>query len=171
MAVKLRLRRLGKKRQPIYKVVAADARAPRDGRIIEALGSYNPKTDPATVEIAEDRALYWLGVGAQPTATVKNLLSAQGILYKRELMNKGLTEEEITSKIDIWEKEKEARLEAKRKKVEKKQTAAPKVEEKVEETKEVVVEKTEDQQVIEDKSPEVEGAASEKPDTEEKKEA
>ena len=75
MAVKLRLRRMGKKKQPIYKVVAADERSPRDGRFIEAIGLYNPITDPATIDIQEDRALYWLGVGAQPTDTVKNLLS------------------------------------------------------------------------------------------------
>ncbi len=59
MAVKLRLCRMGKKRQPIYKLVAADARSPRDGKYIEAIGSYNPKTEPATIEIKEDRALYW----------------------------------------------------------------------------------------------------------------
>ena len=97
MAVKLRLSRMGKKRQPVYKVVAADARSPRDGRIIEAIGLYNPKTEPATVDIKEERALYWLGVGAQPTTTVKNLLSKKGILLKRELLNKGLSEDKINT--------------------------------------------------------------------------
>ena len=90
MAVKLRLRRMGKKRQPIYKVVAADARASRDGKYIESIGIYDPKTDPSTISFKEDRALYWLGCGAQPTTTVKNLLSKTGILLKRELIKKGL---------------------------------------------------------------------------------
>lgn len=112
MAVKLRLRKMGKKKQPIYKVVAADARSPRDGKFIEAIGLYNPKTDPATVEIKETRALYWLGVGAQPTDTVKNLLSSQGIILKRELMKKGLSEEQIAVKLDEWKKLKEANLAA-----------------------------------------------------------
>jgi small subunit ribosomal protein S16 len=83
---------MGKKRQPIYKLVAADVRAPRDGRFIEAIGSYNPKTNPSTIEVDQERALYWLGVGAQPTITVKNLLSGEGILYKNELIKSGKSE-------------------------------------------------------------------------------
>jgi small subunit ribosomal protein S16 len=112
LAVKLRLRRMGKKKQPVYKVVAADSRSPRDGKFIEAIGLYNPKTDPATVEIKEARAMYWLGVGAQPTETVKNLLSHQGIILKRELMKQGLNEEQISVKLDEWKKLKEANLAA-----------------------------------------------------------
>lgn len=100
---------MGKKRQPIYKLVAADVRSPRDGRFIESIGLYNPKTEPTTIEINEERALYWLGVGAQPTTTVKNLLSAEGILFKRELMKKGLAEDEIAQKMDEWQKEREER--------------------------------------------------------------
>ena len=110
MAVKLRLRRMGKKKQPIYKVVAADSRSPRDGKFIEAIGLYNPKTNPATVDIKEERALYWLSVGAQPTDTVKNLLSNQGIILKRELKKNGLSEEQISAKLDDWKKIKEANL-------------------------------------------------------------
>jgi len=110
LAVKLRLRRMGKKKQPIYKVVAADSRSPRDGKFIEAIGLYNPKTDPATVDIKEERALYWLGVGAQPTDTVKNLLSNQGIILKKELKKNGLNEEQIAAKLDDWKKIKEANL-------------------------------------------------------------
>ena len=91
MAVKLRLRRMGKKKQPVYKLVAADVRSPRDGRFIESIGLYNPKTDPAIIDIQEDRALYWLGVGAQPTETVKNLLSKTGILLKWDLQKNGLS--------------------------------------------------------------------------------
>lgn len=116
MAVKLRLKRMGKKKQPIYKVVAADSRSPRDGKFIEAIGLYNPKTEPATVEIKETRAMYWLNVGAQPTLTVKNLLSQKGILLKRQLIKKGLKEEEIAAKLDEWMKLKEANLAAKMKK-------------------------------------------------------
>lgn len=116
MAVKLRLKRMGKKKQPVYKVVAADSRSPRDGKFIESIGLYNPKTDPATIDIMEDRALYWLGVGAQPTDTVKNILANQGIILKKELMKKGLSEEEISLKLDEWKKLKEATLAAKLKK-------------------------------------------------------
>lgn len=123
MAVKLRLRRMGKKRQPIYKLVAADSRSPRDGKFIEAIGLYNPKTDPATVDIKESRALYWLGVGAQPTLTVKNLLSAQGILLKKELTKKGLKEDEVAAKVEDFKKMKDANLAAKmKKKAEKKKS-------------------------------------------------
>ncbi len=130
MAVKLRLRRMGKKRQPIYKVVAADERSPRDGKFIEAIGLYNPITNPATVEIKEDRALYWLGVGAQPTTTVKTLLSKKGILYKKELIKSGLGEDEITLKLEEWSKNKEAKLATKS--VKKAEAKASKVEVKEE---------------------------------------
>ncbi len=153
MAVKIRLRRMGKKKQPIYKVVAADERSPRDGRIIEALGLYNPITDPATVEIKEDRVLYWLGVGAIPTTTVKSLLSKKGILYKRELLKSGLSDEEANQKIDEWLKQQEAKLSLK---AEKKASLKEKKKESVKE---------------EDKSvPEAEGAASEEVNEEEKTE-
>lgn len=107
---------MGKKKQPIYKVVAADSRSPRDGKFIEAIGLYNPKTEPATIEIKESRAMYWLNVGAQPTVTVKNLLSGQGIILRRELLKKGLKEEEIAVKLEDWKKLTEANLAAKLKK-------------------------------------------------------
>jgi len=119
LAVKLRLKRMGKKKQPVYKVVAADARSPRDGKFIEAIGLYNPKTEPATVEIKEDRALYWLNVGAQPTETVRSLLSQKGILLKRDLMKRGFSEEEIAKRLEEWTKLKEAKLAAALKKAEK----------------------------------------------------
>lgn len=126
MAVKLRLRRMGKKRQPVYKLVAADVRSPRDGRFIESFGLYNPKTEPTTVEINEERALYWLGVGAQPTTTVKNLLSAEGILYKRELMKRGLSEEEITKELEDWKNQKAAKIANAKAKAEKAKAEAEK---------------------------------------------
>lgn len=109
MAVKLRLRRIGKKKQPVYKVVAADSRSPRDGKFLEAIGLYNPLTDPATIDIKEERAMYWLNVGAQPTDTVKSLLRQKGIILKRELKKRGLAEEKISEELDKWTKLREAK--------------------------------------------------------------
>ena len=79
MAVKMRLRRVGAKKQPAYRIVIADARAPRDGRFIEIVGHYNPLTEPSTVVIKSDRALYWLHKGAQPTEVVRGMLVRKGI--------------------------------------------------------------------------------------------
>lgn len=110
MAVKLRLRRLGKKKQPIYKIVAADARSPRDGKFIEAIGLYNPLTNPASIDIKEERALYWLNNGAQPTDTVRSLLSKKGILLERHLRRKGLPEEKIIEEKENFQKLREAKL-------------------------------------------------------------
>ena len=108
MAVKLRLRRMGKKKQPIYKLVAADSRSPRDGKFLEDVGFYNPLTNPHTLDLKEDRILYWLNVGAQPTHTVKSLLRQKGITLKKELISKGLDEEKIKSELENWQKMKEA---------------------------------------------------------------
>ena len=108
MAVKLRLRRMGKKKQPIYKMVAADSRSPRDGKFLEAVGFYNPLTNPHTLDLKEDRIMYWLNVGAQPTNTVKSLLRQKGITLKKELISKGLDEEKVKSELDNWQKMKEA---------------------------------------------------------------
>jgi small subunit ribosomal protein S16 len=77
--VKLRLRRMGKKGQPTYRVVVADARAPRDGRFIDSIGRYNPRTEPSTIEIDEDKALEWLRKGAQPSEAVTRLLEITGV--------------------------------------------------------------------------------------------
>ena len=77
--VKIRLARFGSKKNPHYRIVVADARAPRDGRNIETIGSYNPQTEPSTVEVKADRAKHWLSVGAQPSDTVRRLLKGQGI--------------------------------------------------------------------------------------------
>lgn len=124
MAVKLRLKRMGKKKQPVYKVVAADSRSPRDGKFIESIGLYNPKSEPATIDIKEERALYWLGVGAQPTETVKGLLSKKGILLKKELIKKGLPQEEINKKLEEFNKNKEAKVLSLLKKKEEKKAKA-----------------------------------------------
>lgn len=82
MAVKLRLKRMGAKKRPFYRIVAADARTARDGKIIELIGTYNPLLEPAEIKIDEDKALKWLNTGAQPSATVRNLLSKEGIMAK-----------------------------------------------------------------------------------------
>ncbi len=108
MAVKLRLRRMGKKKQPIYKMVAADSRSPRDGKFLEAVGFYNPLTNPHTLDLKEDRIMYWLSVGAQPTNTAKSLLRQKGITLKKELLSKGLDEEKVKSELENWQKMKEA---------------------------------------------------------------
>ena len=79
MSVRIRLTRVGSRNDPVWRVVAADKRSPRDGRFIEVLGHYNPQTDPSTIELKEDRVRSWLERGAQPTATVKQLLKAKGI--------------------------------------------------------------------------------------------
>ncbi len=80
MAVKIRLKRMGAKKKPFYRVVVADSRSPRDGKFIEEIGTYNPITNPAEVKIDAERAKYWVGTGAQPTDTVKALLKKQGVL-------------------------------------------------------------------------------------------
>lgn len=150
MAVKLRLRRMGKKKQPIYKIVAADVRSPRDGKFIEAVGVYNPLTNPHSIELNEERALYWLGVGAQPTSTVKSLLSQKGVILKMELTKKGLSTEQVNAEMEKWAGNKSAKI------VVKKQ-AKPVVAAAEEKAK---VENPE----IQSSTPEVKGAASdEKP--------
>lgn len=87
--VKLRLRRMGKKKQPIYKIVAADSTSPRDGRFIEAIGVYNPQTHPMTVEVHEGKLFKWMKNGAQPTSTVESLLKRKGLMLKWRLVKKG----------------------------------------------------------------------------------
>lgn len=82
MAVKIRLNRMGAKKNPFYRIVVADSRAPRDGRFIEVLGNHDPSQNPAAVTVDEDKVLDWMNKGAQPTDTVKNLLSKQGIMAK-----------------------------------------------------------------------------------------
>ena len=98
MAVKMRLQRKGRRKRPFYHIVVADGRSPRDGRFIERLGSYNPMTKPATIEIDREKAFDWLQKGAQPTDTVRAILRFKGVYYRRHLMRgvaKGaLTEEQ-----------------------------------------------------------------------------
>jgi small subunit ribosomal protein S16 len=124
LSVRLRLRRMGKKKQPIYKVVAADSRSPRDGKFLEAVGIYNPLTKPHTVDLKEERVFYWLDKGAQPTDTVKSLLRQKGITLKRELLQKGKSEEQINSEIENWQKLREAKTATKTSKKKSKKSAA-----------------------------------------------
>lgn len=117
MPTKIRLQRHGKKAAPYYHIVIADGRAPRDGRFIEKIGTYNPLTIPADIQIDIDRAVYWYMTGAQPTETVKAILSYKGILYKVHLLKgvkKGaLTEEQANAKFIEWQQEKEAKITSK----------------------------------------------------------
>jgi len=110
MPVKIRLQRHGKKGKPFYWVVAADARAKRDGKFLEKLGIYNPNTNPATIELNIDNAVTWLQNGAQPTETAKRILSYKGVLLKHHLLGgvrKGaLTEEQVEEKFNAWLEEK-----------------------------------------------------------------
>lgn len=100
MAVKLRLRRMGRRKRPLYAVVATDSRSPRDGRFIEDLGRYSPIEQPAVVSLKEDRIIYWLEQGAQPSETVRSLLSRHGILLAMNLRKKGKSEEEIQAEVE-----------------------------------------------------------------------
>ncbi len=106
MATKIRLQRHGRKGYAYYHIVIADSRAPRDGRFIERVGSYNPNTNPATIDLKFDRALYWITVGAQPTDTVRNILSDEGVLLKKHLMGgvkKGaFSESEAEKRFEDW---------------------------------------------------------------------
>jgi small subunit ribosomal protein S16 len=110
MAVKIRLARRGRKKMPIYDIVVADARSPRDGKFIEKLGQYNPHSTPAGIVLKADRALYWLTVGAQPTDTTRKVLSVSGVMFKRHVqigVEKGaITQEQADAKYDAWMAEK-----------------------------------------------------------------
>jgi len=110
MAVKIRLARHGKKNFAFFHVVVADSRAPRDGRFIERIGTYNPNTNPALIELDAESALKWLNNGAQPTDTCRRILSYKGVLLKKHLMDgvkKGaLTEEGANEKLEAWFQEK-----------------------------------------------------------------
>ncbi|MBR1957503.1 MAG: 30S ribosomal protein S16, partial [Tidjanibacter sp.] len=117
MSVKIRLARHGKKGYAFYHIVAADSRAPRDGKFIEKLGTYNPNTNPATIELNADRALDWLQKGAQPTDTCRAILSYKGVLYKKHLLGgvaKGAFDEATAeAKFNKWMDEKNAKIAAK----------------------------------------------------------
>jgi small subunit ribosomal protein S16 len=118
MAVKMRLSRKGRKKAPFYHIVVADSRSPRDGKFIEKLGTYNPMTKPATIEIDRNAAYDWLVKGAQPTDTVKAILRFKGVYYKKHLMrgvNKGaMTTEQADVLWQQWIDAKESKIEARK---------------------------------------------------------
>ena len=118
MPTKIRLQRFGKKSYAFFHVVVADSRAPRDGKFIERIGTYNPNTNPATIDVDFDRALYWVKTGAQPTDTCKALLSYKGVLHKdhldRGVIKGALTQEQADKKFEAWKKEKEGKIEGKK---------------------------------------------------------
>lgn len=116
MATKIRLQRHGRKGYAFYSIVIAHAQAPRDGRFIEKIGTYNPNTNPSTIQLNFDRAFYWVQVGAQPTATARSILSREGVYLKKHLMGgvaKGAFDEATAeARFDAWKKNKQASLEA-----------------------------------------------------------
>ena len=116
MATKIRLQRGGRKSYAFYSIVVADVRAPRDGKFTEKIGTYNPNTNPATVDLNFERALYWVEVGAQPTDTVRNILSNEGVLLMKHLkggVKKGAFDEAAAqAKFDAWKKQKQNGFEA-----------------------------------------------------------
>ena len=117
MAVKIRLARRGRKKKAMYDVVVADARAPRDGRYIEKLGTYNPNTDPASINIDNDKAFDWVMKGAQPTDTVKAMLSYRGVMLRKHLqigvIKGALTQEQADAKLQDWVNSKESQISGK----------------------------------------------------------
>lgn len=116
MATKIRLQRHGHKDYAFYPIVIADSRAPRDGKFIERIGSYNPNTNPATISLDFERALYWVNNGAQPTDTVRNILSREGVMLMKHLqggVKKGaFTEEEAQRRFEAWKKQKDSSIES-----------------------------------------------------------
>ena len=116
MATKIRLQRHGRKDYAFYPIVIADSRAPRDGKFIERIGSYNPNTNPATITLNFERALYWVNCGAQPTDTVRNILSNEGVLLMKHLqggVKKGAFDEaEAQRRFDAWKAQKDASVSA-----------------------------------------------------------
>jgi small subunit ribosomal protein S16 len=118
MAVKIRLQRHGKKNFAFFHIVVADTRAPRDGRYIEQIGSYNPNTNPATIVLNSERALAWLNVGAEPTLVARRILSYEGVLLKKHLQGgvaKGaLTQEQADAKFAAWKAEQDKKIAAKK---------------------------------------------------------
>lgn len=121
MATKIRLQRGGRKGYAFYSIVIADVRAPRDGKFTEKIGTYNPNTNPATVDLNFDRALYWVETGAQPTDTVRNILQREGVYLMKHLrggVKKGAFDEsEVQKRFDAWKAAKEQKLNATRENV------------------------------------------------------
>lgn len=130
MPTKIRLQRHGKKGHAFFHVVVADSRAPRDGKFIEKLGTYNPNSNPATIDISFERSLHWVKTGAQPTDTCRALLSYKGVIYKNHLdkgvLKGALTQEQADKKFAAWLSEKESKIEGKKEGLSKAAIAAEK---------------------------------------------
>lgn len=128
--VKLRLRRAGKKKYPIYKIVAADTRSPRDGRFIETVGQYNPNINPILLTVKEERVFYWLRKGAQPTDTVRSLLQRNGVWLRWTLTRRGVDEAKKLAILERWQMQQAERgtrdADRKTRRAEKKKKAAAK---------------------------------------------
>ncbi|MDR1983531.1 MAG: 30S ribosomal protein S16 [Prevotellaceae bacterium] len=170
MAVKIRLSRHGKKGYAFYHIIVADSRSPRDGRFIEKIGTYNPNTNPATIDLDSDKALKWLNNGAQPTDTCRAILSYTGVLLKKHLLGgvkKGaITEEIAEQRLNAWLEEKNAKIQEKKDKIQQEKKAGKKNllerEAKVSEAKAAIIAKKR----IEAAQKEAEAKAAEEADTE-----
>lgn len=162
MPVKIRLQRHGRKRYAYYHIVVADSRAPRDGRFIERLGSFNPNTNPASIQLDFDKAVEWLNNGAQPTDTARMILSSEGVLMKKHLLDgvkKGAFDAaEAETRFAKWEATKAAKVEAKKANLAGSKAAAAK--ERLEIEKKINAEKAE---AIAKKKAEAEAAATAAP--------
>jgi small subunit ribosomal protein S16 len=169
MAVKIRLARRGRKKMAMYDVVVADARAPRDGRFIEKIGTYNPNTPVAAIELDNDKAFQWLMNGAQPTDTVRAMLSYRGLLYKKHLqigvIKGAMTQEEADKKLEAWMKDKQSAIEGKEKSLADKVAAEKKArleaEAKVNEARAEAIKKRQEEAEAEAKAAEEETPAEE----------
>ena len=146
--VKIRLRRVGSKKQPSFRVVVADSRAPRDGRNIEEIGFYNPRTEPETLRVDEARALYWLSVGAQPTDSATRLLKTLGTLERFERLKQGESREALVAEAET-EEEEEVEEEAE-------ETAAVEADDLREEIEEVEAEAEAEAEVVPEEEADVE---------------
>ena len=164
MAVKIRLARRGRKKKAVYDVVVANASAPRDGRFIEKLGVYNPASNPATIDIDEEKSLKWLLNGAQPTDTVKAILSYRGVLLRKHLqvgvLKGAISQEQADAKYEEWKNSKEAKIAGKKDSLEKQKqdtaTARKEAEEKVKEARAEALKK---KNVVPEESPAEEATA------------
>ena len=107
--VKIRLKRAGRKKLPVYQIVVADARSPRDGKFLEVVGTYQPTAKPHAVTIKKERIIYWMQTGAQPTATVNSLIRTTGLLYELRLKSMGRSEAEVTAEMEKWQEHQNVR--------------------------------------------------------------
>ncbi|MGC9332335.1 MAG: 30S ribosomal protein S16 [Bacteroidales bacterium] len=179
MPVKIRLARHGRKRIPFYHIVVADGRAPRDGKYIERIGTFNPSDQPATVELDFDRALYWVQKGAQPSDTCRSILSEKGVMMKKHLLDgikKGAFDEtEAEKRFESWMQDKELQIKSERDKIREAKENSVKErfekEKKVREAKEAAIREQMEKEEAKRKEVEEKQKADAEAETEEKSEA